>query len=166
MYETETKWTPKEMTRMSIASIFKIHRVYLGIVIFAMLAIIGFGLFCGLCWNPYLGLFCILMAVAMPFMIWVRIILTSTINYNSNKIIQENSYRMSFQEDQVMINSPKGVSIVKYADFYKVIETKTNFYFFIGRQQAYTAIKANCSEELQGFLHLLLLNCSQNTLKN
>ena len=43
-------------------------------------------------------------------------------------------------------------SQIKYEDLYKIVETKTNFYLFVGNILAFTIIKENCSTELIEFL--------------
>ncbi|MBR7047357.1 MAG: YcxB family protein, partial [Campylobacter sp.] len=43
-------------------------------------------------------------------------------------------------------------SQIKYEDLYKIVETKTNFYLFVGNILAFTIIKENCSAELIEFL--------------
>ncbi|MDA3058114.1 YcxB family protein [Campylobacter sp. VBCF_05 NA6] len=43
-------------------------------------------------------------------------------------------------------------SQIKYEDLYKIVETKTNFYLFVGNILAFTIIKQNCSAELIEFL--------------
>ena len=49
-------------------------------------------------------------------------------------------------------NSSASFAKIKYDDLYKIIETKSNFYLFIGNILAYTIIKQNCSTELIEFL--------------
>ncbi|MBQ2430817.1 MAG: YcxB family protein, partial [Campylobacter sp.] len=49
-------------------------------------------------------------------------------------------------------NSSSNFSKIKYEDLYKIVETKTNFYLFVGNILAFTIIKQNCSAELIEFL--------------
>jgi hypothetical protein len=42
-------------------------------------------------------------------------------------------------------------------ELYRILETKTNFYLFLAKDQALNIIKANCSQELIEFLQSINL---------
>ena len=59
---------------------------------------------------------------------------------------------LRFAEDRFESVSDRGSAFVKYDEIYKILETDTNFYLFLSKNQALNIIKANCSGELISFL--------------
>ena len=41
---------------------------------------------------------------------------------------------------------------IPYTDLYKLVETKTNYYFLTGTNVGFNVIKANCSQELLDYI--------------
>ena len=75
--------------------------------------------------------------------------------YNSNKSIQNLELTYYFYEDYVIQESEMGKTQFKYADLYKIGESKTNFYLRDTRVSAMVIVKENCSDALCEFIRKL-----------
>lgn len=113
----------------------------------------------------YKGIFTIDLFIGLGFLIW----LGGTYYYiyfyfvkktfYSNKLSANQHSFFEFYDDyftektnEFNENSSSNFAKIRYDDLYKIIETKTNFYLFVGNILAYTIIKENCSAELIEFL--------------
>lgn len=72
--------------------------------------------------------------------------------FMSSKMVQDVSFHFDFHEDYVEGLSPQGKSLVKYAQLYKIHETKSHFYLMSSRIAGSIIKKQNCSPELITFL--------------
>ena len=52
-------------------------------------------------------------------------------------------------------NNTLGFTTIPYDKLYRVVETPTNFYLMIARNQGMVIVKENCSAELIAFLQKL-----------
>ncbi len=75
--------------------------------------------------------------------------------YKSNKSLQNLEITYYFYEDYMVQESEIGRVEFKYADFYKIEESKTNFYLRDTRRSAVIIVKENCTEELCEFIRKL-----------
>ena len=61
-----------------------------------------------------------------------------------------------FYNDYCVYKCKLGETKIEYKDLYKIIETKTNFYLMIAKNQGIILKKENCNEELQKFVRKLI----------
>ena len=76
-------------------------------------------------------------------------------NWDSNKLFQGVVSHYRFFEDHMEQNNELGSSGYPYDKLYSILETKTNFYIMLGRNQGALIKKENCSEGLIAFLQNL-----------
>ena len=67
--------------------------------------------------------------------------------YKSNKILQEIIQEYEFYEENFIVKNEMTEFKIGYDKIYKIIETKTNFYIMIAKNQGYIISKSNCSIE-------------------
>ena len=154
MYETESFWSVEEIKKMNKAFLFKMNKWYVILVGIVEVGFLTIGIVSLL--NPHLrfwGVFMLLCFLILPLALIIKYDLTAKKAFKTNKIMQNTVTRFSFGEAGIGISSERGQSFVKYDELFKILETDTNFYLFIGNKQAYNIIKANCSEELIAFIH-------------
>ena len=77
-------------------------------------------------------------------------------SYNSNKMLRNKEVKILFHKDAVEVKSQNSNGVVKYADLYKIIETKTNFYLMAAENQGTIIVKANCDKKLIDFIRNLV----------
>ncbi len=75
--------------------------------------------------------------------------------YNSNKILQDVTQDYEFYDEYFVTKNINSEAKIEYNKIYKLIETKTNFYIMIAKNQGYIISKTVCSEELIDFLKKL-----------
>ncbi len=68
--------------------------------------------------------------------------------FNSNKVLQNAVVEFKFYEDHFEETNPSGTSNITYDKLNEIIETKTNFYLMIAKNQGYIVIKQNAPEGL------------------
>ena len=75
--------------------------------------------------------------------------------YYANTAMQDIVLTYSFYPDHVETNNTLGFTTIPYDKLYRVVETPTNFYLLIARNQGMVIVKENCSAELIAFLQKL-----------
>ena len=75
--------------------------------------------------------------------------------YYANTAMQDVVLTYSFYPDHVETNNTLGFTTIPYDKLYRVVETPTNFYLLIARNQGMVIVKENCSAELIAFLQKL-----------
>lgn len=108
--------------------------------------------------NP-ISRFFFLLAVAL-FLFCLLFLLATLLSikttYESNRAIQKNPVStVYFYNEYLTEANVNGTTILAYADIYKIIETKTNFYIMLARNKGVIIIKQNCTPELIIFLQNL-----------
>lgn len=66
--------------------------------------------------------------------------------------MQNTAVQFSFYDDYIYQVDYTGTSTVKYADFYRILESKNGIFLMIAKNQGFSINKADCSEELLEFL--------------
>lgn len=155
MYETKTKWTYEEIKKLNYASLVAVSRASLvTFIVLQIVLLIGVAVSALLnrdSWIFTFGLACILFPVFLYFSMNRQI----KRSYESNKMIQKDVTTFQFRENEFEELSERGNKVIQYDELFAVQETKTNFYLYISKMQAYNIIKANCSPELISFLQEL-----------
>ena len=151
LFFAETEYTLKEVKRFSRFVQFKNDRWLLAaiLIIFIFFSYYMSG-------NFFDAL------ISCAIMIVVFFLLNFLINefrirgmFKSNKIIQNAVEKYNFYAECLKIEGKSGTANIRYEDFYKILETKTNFYLMIAKNQGYILSKENCSPELISFLRNL-----------
>lgn len=76
--------------------------------------------------------------------------------YESNKAMKRNPVStVYFYNEHLTETNSKGVVNLAYADIYKIVETKTNFYIMLAKNNGIIIVKQNCTPELIIFLQNL-----------
>lgn len=76
--------------------------------------------------------------------------------YESNSRFQKNPVNTVYFYNEHLTEANENSTInLEYADIYKIVETKTNFYIMMAKNQGIIIVKQNCSPELIIFLQSL-----------
>ena len=92
--------------------------------------------------------FCIL----FPIFMIIFSELESKSYYKSNKILQDMIDEYEFYEENFIVRNKMTEFKIGYDKIYKIIETKTNFYIMISKNQGYIISKSNCTADAIEFL--------------
>ena len=153
-YETSSKLDYEEYKKMALTSYVSMQKGSMAVLIvieFLCIAFAVLGLVFGI-GRRGPAMIMLIAAVAFPIILWAMLNLKLKRVYNSTKMVHDLTCNYRFFEDHGESNTVNGTSTFAYKDLYRVIETKTNFYLFIGQNQAFNVIKSDCSDELIGFL--------------
>ncbi len=161
LFETETKITFDEFKKMGWCLAKKDYWIRVAIMYALIIAALSWSLYTFLprfstgvdSFGIGIIIFYVLGLIFVPFFYYYRIYRGLHSAYWSNKRIQDNIGHYRFYEDRIETSSKLGNSTVRYEDFYRVIETKENFYLCAATNQALIVIKNNCSDGLISFLH-------------
>jgi len=98
--------------------------------------------------NAFLFVF----VVIYPPILWLvqKGIIKKT--YESNQLFKDMELEFAFYDSYFLEKSVYGETKVEYSYLYKVLESDTNFYLMIAKNQGYIILKENCSEELKMFI--------------
>ena len=99
------------------------------------------------------------LAVAL-FVSYIFVLLAALLGikktYESNKAMKRNPVStVYFYNEHLTETNSKGVVNLAYADIYKIVETKTNFYIMLAKNNGIIIVKQNCTPELIIFLQNL-----------
>ena len=72
--------------------------------------------------------------------------------FNSNKIVQNIDVHYEFYENYLMEKNENGEMKVEYSKLDEIIETKTNFYLMVAKNQGYMISKADMPSGLDEFI--------------
>lgn len=76
--------------------------------------------------------------------------------YESNKAMKRNPVStVYFSNEYLTETNSKGAVNLAYADIYIIVETKTNFYIMLAKNNGIIIVKQNCTPELIIFLQNL-----------
>ena len=73
-------------------------------------------------------------------------------NYNSNKQLTKTVAKMEFFENEFIEKTERSSTAIRYEDLFEILESKTNFYLMLAKNQGAIIVKQNCSEELIEFI--------------
>ena len=72
--------------------------------------------------------------------------------YQSNRSVQGTTTYSRFYEDHFVTTSSIGISPFQYEDIFQILETRTNFYILLAKNQGIIIIKAGCEPGLMDLL--------------
>ena len=153
-YEASSTQNYEEYKKMALTSYVSMQKGSLAVIFLTELLFIAFAVL-GLAFGigrRGSAMMMLIVAVAVPVVLWITINMKLKKVYNSTKMVQDLTCHYRFFEDHGESSTVNGITTFAYKDLYRVIETKTNFYLFIGQNQAFNVVKADCSNELIAFL--------------
>lgn len=148
LFKAETEYTYDEYKKFNRVIQNKIRRIPL--VYFVVVVL--YALF-GWLFNSVM---LVVMGLLFPFII--KIILTWQVKkaYQSNALNKGMSYSFEFYQDYLEQKTTAGNLIVSYDKIYRILETDTNFYIMIAKNQGIIISKDNCSPGLIDFIKGLM----------
>ncbi len=155
LFETETAYTLDELKKFN----FNVNRkkfVFIYVFFFVLIAasvfksvLIGFTVADG----AFIAAI-IFSAALFSFLVNKEI----KTNYNSNKQLTKTVAKMEFYENEFIEKTDRSNAAIKYEDLYRIIESKTNFYLMVAKNQGAIIVKKNCTEDLIEFIKNLKSN--------
>lgn len=151
--QTTTKYTFEEYRKFLKAVTIQINGMAVKVVVIEVL--------CWLLAYLYLeralsvSMILIFTAILFPTFILFSFYQMAKSTYQSNKVAQNLEITFTFQEDAFSFQSKSDTGTIAYEDLFRILETKTNFYLMIARNQGYILVKENCSDSLIHFLQTL-----------
>ena len=143
LYKTKTINTFEEYKKFTWALLLK-KRTIITFVIFEIL-------FLFFAWTLE-SVFYLLFALLYPLLIWLLQCRQIKKIFKSNKVIQNEEVTFEFYDTYFTEEYPCGNSRLEYNKLHKIIETKTNFYLMIAKNQGFILVKENFPERLEEFL--------------
>lgn len=149
LFTTETAYTYDEYKRFNLALMRKNLIIIYSLLAALLLLVILSSVLNG--WSKFGAYYIpavVFVAAYLPF----GINLTIKRTYKSNKLITKTVGNFSFYESKVVETTDNATVNYKYSDLSSIIETQTNFYLMIAKNQGMIIVKQNCSAELIEFL--------------
>ena len=143
LYKTKTINTFEEYKRFSRVLMYKKR----SIIIYALLA--AFLILDGIVLD---NMIFIVFAVVYPFIIWLLHNMQVKKVFKTNKALQNAEVNFEFYNDYFTETNEYGNTKLEYNKLHKIIETKTNFYLMIAKNQGFILVKENFPEGLEEFL--------------
>ena len=143
LYKTKIINTFEEYKRFSRVLMYKKR----SIIIYALLA--AFLILDGIVLD---NMIFIVFAVVYPFVIWLLHNMQVKKVFETNKALQNAEVNFEFYNDYFTETNEYGNTKLEYNKLHKIIETKTNFYLMIAKNQGFILVKENFPEGLEEFL--------------
>ena len=143
LYKTKTINTFEEYKRFSRVLMYKKR----SIIIYALLA--AFLILDGIVLD---NMIFIVFAVVYPFVIWLLHNMQVKKVFETNKALQNAEVNFEFYDTYFTEENSYGNTKLEYSKLHKIVETKTNFYLMIAKNQGFILIKENFPEGLEEFL--------------
>ena len=105
--------------------------------------------------NPFILVFCVL------FPLLVLLLQNGQIKraYKSKKVVQNAEIRFAFYDTYFTQNTASGESRLDYDNLFGLLETRTNMYLMISKQQGYILCKSAFPQGLEEFLRSKIKKC-------
>ena len=149
LYKTKTINTFEEYKRFSRVLMYKKR----SIIIYALLA--AFLILDGIVLD---NMIFIVFAVVYPFVIWLLHNMQVKKVFKTNKALQNAEVNFEFYDTYFTEENSYGNTKLEYSKLHKIIETKTNFYLMIAKNQGFILIKENFPEGLEEFLRTIKIS--------
>ena len=143
LYKVTTKFTFDAYKRFNNAIVKKKHIIPL-LIVAVLLIILG-----GVMLK---NLFLVIFGILYPFVFFFMAHRNIKKVYNSNKLLQNADVTYEFYEDCIYEKFEGGEAKVPYDKLDEIIETKTDFYLMIAKNQGFMIAKADMPEGLDSFL--------------
>lgn len=143
LYTTTTNYSYDEYKRFSWNLLLKRSHIIFYIILELFILLLG-------CFMKN-SLF-IVFAVIYPIMIFLLQNRQIKRVWKSNKVAQDMLVNFEFYDTYFVEKDKSGNTKLDYSNLHKVIETKTNFYLLIAKNQGFILVKENMPEGLADFL--------------
>lgn len=143
LYTTTTNYSYDEYKRFSWNLLLKRSHIIFYIILELFILLLG-------CFMKN-SLF-IVFAVIYPIMIFLLQNRQIKKVWTSNKVAQDMLVNFEFYDTYFVETDKSGNTKLDYSNLHKVIETKTNFYLLIAKNQGFILVKKNMPEGLADFL--------------
>ena len=143
LYRLTNKYTYEEYKKFNRAVMLK-KKTLIATIIAVLLILIG-----GILLE---SLYLILFAIIYPILFVLLMNFGVKRVYNSNKILQDLDVNFEFYDDCFVVKHEAGEAKIPYDKLNEIIETKTNFYLMIARNQGYMVLKENMPEGFEEFI--------------
>ena len=97
-------------------------------------------------------------AIFYPILIWFLHNRQVKKVFSTNKALQNAVAEFEFYDTHFTETNIYGGATLEYSKLYKIIETKTNFYLMIAKNQGYILCKKNFPEGLDEFLRSIKID--------
>ena len=143
LYKTKTVNTFEEYKRFSRILLYKKRRIiiYTLLAIFLILDSIVLE-------NPIFMIF----AIVYPILLWSLHNTQVKKVFKTNKALKNAEVTFEFYDTHFIETNEYGNTKLEYTKLYKIIETKTNFYLMLAKNQGFILVKENFPEGLEEFL--------------
>ncbi len=149
LYSTVTKYMVEEYKKYSWALMKKKSRIVLWLVCEFLMIFTGFFLD-----NKIMAVSAVIYPILLAaLLIWQNKHIEKV--FMTNKLLKDIEVRFDFYDTYFTEKTELSESRIEYAKLYKIIETKTNFYLMIAKNQGYLLVKENLPEGLADFLKAL-----------
>lgn len=156
LFQTNTKYNFEEYQKFNSAVTMTINRVAVKIVMIDICFLLLGCIY--MTKNLYATILLVLCAMIFPFIFYWTMKDSVKKTYQSNKAMQDLEVTFDFYQEFVSYHHKMGDNKIEYKDLYRLIETKTNFYLMIAKNQGLILKKENCQKELQEFLRGLKIS--------
>ncbi len=143
LYSTTTIYNYEEYKRYTLSLLLKRSRIIWYIILEVWILLLG----CLM--DNYL---LILFAIIYPIIIAILQNRQIKKVWNSNKVAQNMNVKFDFYDTYFTEINENGETRLEYNKLHKIIETKTNFYLMIAKNQGFILNKSNLPEGLSDFL--------------
>ena len=143
LYTTTTNYSYDEYKRFSWNLLLKRSHIIFYIILELFILLLG-------CFMKNILL--IVFAVIYPIMIFLLQNRQIKKVWTSNKVAQDMLVNFEFYDTYFVETDKSGNTKLDYSNLHKVIETKTNFYLLIAKNQGFILVKENMPEGLADFL--------------
>jgi hypothetical protein len=143
LYKLTNKYTYEEYKKFNSAVIMRKKTLVITIIAVLMILIGGILLE---------SLFLILFAIIYPILFVLFMNIGVKRVYNSNKILKDLDVNFEFYDDCFIVKHEAGEAKIPYDKLNEIIETKTNFYLMIAKNQGYMVLKENMPEGFEEFI--------------
>ena len=162
LFVTQSVYTYEEYKRFNFA-VIKLKKYLIifavEVIIFVLITIINsiagrmYGYFFPV--SQFLFLFAVAL-IAFCAIFYFAVLSSIKKTYESNSRFQKNPVNTVYFYNEHLTEANENSTInLEYADIYKIVETKTNFYIMMAKNQGIIIVKQNCSPELIIFLQSL-----------
>lgn len=143
LFKTTTKFTLDEYRKFNRAIIKKKRILLISIIAVVLIVVSGIILD---------NTFFIIFAIFYPFLLLIAMNIGVKRTFNSNKLLQNVVVEYEFYQDYLLEKHESGEAKVPYEKLDSIIETKTNFYLMIAKNQGFMISKENLPEGLEDFI--------------
>ncbi len=144
LYTTTTKYTLEEYRKFNNTIMYKKYLIVA--MLFAVLLIIIGGFILD-------SLFLVIFGIAYPIIFFLAKNIGVKKVFDSNTLIKNSDITFEFYEDCFEIKHEAGNEKIPYNKLSQIVETKTNYYLMIAKNQGYIIVKQNLPQEFGSFIN-------------